>query len=445
MTIDRYGLDTSATDPVAVAAFADAVHGVAAHRPTAGAALGRALAADPDFVAAHTLKGFANLILAREELVPAATTALADARSAAQRRPASADEDVLVAALSDALDGRFAGAAHRLERGFAGRPTTLLPFKLAHSLRFMIGDASGMLAASDRMLAAWQPDEPAAGFLLGCHAFGLEEHGEYAAAERFGRRAVALAPEDAWGQHAVGHVFEMRGDTDAGIAWLEEGRGTWSRCNNFSFHMAWHLALLLLERRDTERVLDVYDAEVRPVQTDDFRDVANAVSLLWRLDRSGIDVGRRWDDLAEIARRRRTDTTLVFASLHTLIALVAVGDHAGAADMTAALALRAAEASEQGRVAARVGLPLARVITGMAGRSRGPALDRLALDLHRLGGSNAQRDLFVLLLAEAAGRTGDTAAQRAIDTVRHRLKTEDRLIAAVCGREPHLVAAVPHH
>ena len=80
----------------------------------------------------------------------------------------------------------------------------------------MLGDAAGMLAASQRMMTVWSPDRPAAGFLLGCHAFAIEEHGAYAAAEAYGRQAVAMEPDDAWGLHAVSHVHEMRGETADG-------------------------------------------------------------------------------------------------------------------------------------------------------------------------------------------------------------------------------------
>lgn len=435
MTTDRYGLSTTTTDPIAVAAFEEAVHGVGAHRPHAATALGRTLVADPDHVAAHALRGFANLVLAREELMPVASSALGDARAALKRRDGgTADERVLVEALADAADGGFRRAAERLDAGFADRPATFLPFKLAHALRFMIGDARGMLAASTRMLTDWNTDDAAAGFLLGCHAFALEEHGRYDEAEAAGRHAVALQPEDAWGLHAVGHVHEMRGDTAAGIRWLEAGRADWSRCNNFSFHMAWHLALMHLERGDHDRVLSVYDAEVRPIQTDDFRDMANAVSLLWRLERCGVDVGERWVDLAEVALKRRTDTTLVFATLHTLVALVALGDRAAVADLLAALTEKARGTGEQAAVAAAVGLPLARVIAGLDRHRDGTTLAALATALPRIGGSNAQRDFFVLTLAEAAKGAGDDTARGEIRAARRQLKAEDRLIAAVDGR-----------
>src|SRR5215207_6079809 len=51
--------------------------------------------------------------------------------------------------------------------------------------------------------------------------------------------------------------------------------------------MAWHLALFHLETGDHDRVLAIYDTQVRPHPTDDFRDVANAVSLLWRFEQEG--------------------------------------------------------------------------------------------------------------------------------------------------------------
>ncbi len=434
---DRYGFRTSSTDLGAIRALEEAVHGVGAHRPNAGAALARAIDLDADHVAAHALKGFACLILARHELQAEASLALGEARRAlSERDGGTGDERVLVEALALAVEGHFGHAADTLDAGFGDRMAIFLPFKLSHSLRFMIGDGAGMLAASRRMLRDWSEDHAAAGFLLGCHAFALEESGAFREAEAAGRVAVAIQPEDAWGMHAVGHVFEMSGDGTAGIRWLEAGRASWSRCNNFSFHMAWHLGLLHLERGDFERVLDLYDADVRPEPTDDFRDVANAVSLLWRLEHCGVDVGRRWDELAEIARRRVRDTSLIFAMLHNLLALVAAGDEANAALTLRSIAERAAGEADQSRVAAEVGLPLARMIAELvpgampSGGAR-PALGELLDRLQRLGGSNAQRDVFMLALAEHAARRGDEVSLARIRRARNRLKAEDSLLDAV--------------
>ncbi|MFB2351867.1 hypothetical protein, partial [Priestia megaterium] len=70
---------------------------------------------------------------------------------------------------------------------------------------------SGMRRSIETVLPSYGADHPALGYALGCHAFALEETGDYTRAEREGRRAVSLAADDAWGLHAVAHVFDMTG------------------------------------------------------------------------------------------------------------------------------------------------------------------------------------------------------------------------------------------
>lgn len=440
MQRDAFDLTTSTDNAEATRAFEDAVYGLATHRPNTGAALQATLRADPHHVSGHALKGFANLVLARSELAMTAQQALADARVALKKRDGGTlDERILVDALDEAVRGSFTGAINTLDAGFAERPATFLPFKLSHALCFMLGDGEGMLAASSRATNMLEPTNRAAGFILGCYAFSLEEKGSYDAALDAGYRAVTLQPDDSWGLHAVSHVFEMRGQTAAGIDWLEKSRGEWTRCNNFSFHMAWHLALLHLERGDHERVLELYDDEIRPQPTDDFRDMANAISLLWRLNSMGVHVGSRWQDLATIARARCQDTTLIFAALHNLAALVAVADHDGVAELVNAIEAKAAGAGDQARVAAEIGVPLARMLSGLGAPADRQMLDRMMINLPKVGGSNAQRDFFVLALAQAAGNRGDSAGVSHIGHVRRHLKAEDRLfrsIQSTAGQAP---------
>jgi tetratricopeptide (TPR) repeat protein len=415
-----------------VRAFEEAVLEVAAHKPSAAAAIAQATAADPGLVAAHALKGFATVLLARAELGLPARQALADARAALARAGGgTADEAALVEALEQAVAGRFHDAATRLDVLLDRNPTAFLPAKIAHALRFMIGDAPGMLAIGARILDRWSRRTPGYGFLLGCHAFALEELGHLDAAERFGRRAVEIEPQDAWGLHAVAHVHEMRGRTAEGIAWIEGARPVWTACNNFSFHMAWHLALFRLETGDHDEVLRLYDAEVRPAATDDFRDVANAVSLLWRLAQEGVAVGRRWDELKAIAARRRRDVTLTFAALHNLLALTATGETEAAFDLLRAMETATdRDSGDQAELMDAVGVEFAAAILDLS-LNRAPRGDLAALAgrLQRIGGSHAQRDVFVRVLAEFAARRGDRAALDRILAARRRLKRDDRFVA----------------
>ncbi|MFO1147936.1 MAG: tetratricopeptide repeat protein [Alsobacter sp.] len=423
MLIDRYQRRHTTASHAAVQAFESAVQAVAAHRPSAADALGRALEHDPHLVSGWALKGFAALILGRAELLAPARDAHARASDALGRHGAATEsETVLVRALAMALGNRFKVAADLLEDHLDRHPADLLAVKLSQSLRFMGGDGTGMLAATTRLVPRWSPDMAGAGFVLGCHAFALEEVGRYREAEIYGHRALKLEPHDAWGLHAVSHVHEMENRTLDGIECLERTRSVWSGCNNFRFHMAWHLALFHLEEGRADKALALYDSEVRPEPTDDYRDVANAASLLWRLRQEGLEGGYRWNELAEIGRRRARETTVIFATLHNLLSLVGAGDRQGAHAVVEALRARAdAGTGDQAEVAASVGLDLARIIVGVGGVRR-TDLSRLARELPRLGGSNAQRDVFMRTLMAMAP---ETAAPVLLE-MRRRLKREDR-------------------
>ena len=436
MLVDRYSGQHSTTSAKAVAAFEAAIVCVAAHRPAAGEHLKAALENDPHLVAAHALKGFAALLLARSEMLAPARQALLEARRSLMHKTPTQSELALTQALTEAVDGGMLAACAILERHICAHRHDFLAIKLVNGMRFMMGDLTGMLSATAAVVDDWSAANPGYGFVLGCHAFGLEEAGEFAAAERTGLAAVQHEPRDAWGLHAVSHVYEMNGRLAAGIGLLETARPMWTQCHNFSFHMAWHLALLQLERGQHEAALDIYDHDVRPVGTDDFRDIANAASLLWRLRQDRVDVGYRWQELAALAQSRTNDTTLVFASLHHLLSLIASGDFSCAEGIVAALQRRAAGGGcDQADVAALVGVDLAQAMLDFARKGASPAdLGRLARNLPAIGGSHAQRDVFLRSLAGMAAEAGQGDTANNVLALRRRYKRDDKFAALVQKR-----------
>ena len=84
-----------------------------------------------------------------------------------------------------------------------------------------------------------------------------------------------------------------------GISLIEDNLSAWSHCNNFRFHVWWHKALLHLDRGELDTALALYDAKIRDEKTDDYRDISNATSLLVRLELEGVNVGTRWQELAD--------------------------------------------------------------------------------------------------------------------------------------------------
>jgi hypothetical protein len=422
--IDRFGMRHGTDLPAAVTAFAEATEGLAAYRTDTMPAVERALAAQPGMVGAQALKGLLLLLAARAE----ALTAAGVAWRGLPPDTATADEAALRSALGAGLAHGPIAAAAVLDAHLARRPQLLLFVKLSTMLRFVGGDVSGMRGTTSRVLSSWTPEVPGYAYVLGCHAFALEEAGEYPAAERVGRLAVEMAPHDAWAVHAVAHVYEMTHRPAEGEAWIEARRPGWRGCNNFSFHLSWHLGLFHLDQGHGRRVLEIYDTEIRPEPSEDTRDFSNAVAMLWRLRQHGIDVGGRWAELADIARRRRHETTLVFAALHRLLALIACGDLGAARDVAASLGAAARGYDEQAQVADRVGARLAAALLASAEPGSSVPLGGLMEHLFLIGGSHAQRDLFVRSLALLAERRGDHAALADLLAARRRLKRDDRFL-----------------
>lgn len=422
MYYDLSGDIVTVANDAARSAWNGTLEALLSHAASTPEHLARTFEADPDFALAHAAKGLMLLSLAKPELLGAARDCLARAQASIAQRPVTLRERMVVEALALWLADTPRQAAKRLEAILLAHPFDALALKLAHGLRFMLGDQPEMLASLRRVAPRFAESHPFAGYVNGCYAFALEEQGFYAEAERAGRRAVQLSPQDIWGRHAVAHVLEMTGRAREGVAWLGDGRH-WAHANNLRFHIVWHLALFRLERGETAEVLRLYDEEIRAEPTDDYRDIANGASLLARLDYAGVDVGSRWDELAGKAEGRVHDGRLVFADLHYILALLGAG-HAGGAETIARTLAEDAHLHQSGerREAARHGALAAFGLIAFgegdyaeAARLLGAARDGLVA----IGGSHAQRDVFEQAYAESLIRAGEL--DRAADALNQRL------------------------
>lgn len=442
--IDAFGSQHAVDHPVAGHAFAAAVGALAGHRPDAAAHLAVALEAEPALTAAHALAGLAGIVLAGKDQLADAAIRLQRSRAALERNGGgTAFERALVGALDHAVAGRLRAAADGLDDFLYRDPSAFLAAKLSHALRFMTGDVDGMVSLTARLSLECPRSNAGYGYLLGCHAFGLEEIGRLHEAERVGRAALAVEADDAWALHAVAHVFETRGQTAEGITWLEAHRNVWSHCNNFARHVAWHLALFSLEAGDHDAVLAIYDRDIGCGLSGDFRDFANAASMLWRMRQLGIDAGsERWAALADIASDHARNATLVFAQLHYLIALIGAGRLHEAGDLAEDIHDHGRANTDQANVARNVGAELAFTLLQAArGGSSEVSMGFLARRLNRLGGSHAQRDVFLRSLAQIAQDTGDETGQRQVLAVRRRHRADDRFLADLLARTAPVPAA----
>jgi hypothetical protein len=202
-----------------------------------------------------------------------------------------------------------------------------------------------------------------------------------------------------------------------GSAWLASQADHWGLGNQLIHHLWWHRGLMQLELGELDAVLDSYDTNIRNLDEpmtkatpDHFIDLQNAPSLLWRLERLGVDVGRRWEELADNAEARIGDSAHPLTVAHLVMALAATGREDAARRYLAALREGAADDSLwaaanlreavvpacEAAVAHRAG-EWARVIQ---------LLSSPGVHLRLLGGSNAQRDIFTQMLIDAAMKAG---------------------------------------
>ena len=184
-----------------------------------------------------------------------------------------------------------------------------------------------------------------------------------------------------------------------------------------SLHLWWHRCLFHLEKGEHDAVVEIYDRWIRnrdlPVlksMPDLYIDLQNGASMLLRLELRGVDVGHRWDELAELTLARLDDHTSPFTSAHFAVILAAVGRFEEAAALLGSM--RAFAAEDEGTFGPRYRAAVIPAAEAAIAHRKGEhervveVLMPARRLLWQMGGSDAQRDLFFLILADSLTQTG---------------------------------------
>jgi hypothetical protein len=380
-----------------------------------------ALAESPGMAMGHALKAYLVLSGMERTTLPMAAECLARLRDL----PLNERERRHATAIASLVEGAFHRGTEQLEDILVEDPHDIVALQICHLMDFYRGDSRNLRDRLARVLPEWRADMPGYHALLGMYAFGLNETGDYARAEATGRQSVALEPRDGWGHHSVAHVMEMQGRYEDGAAWLSGGQSSWAPESFFAVHNWWHLALFLLESDQNAKVLELYDGPVRGGQSVVVIDMVDASSLLWRLHCRGVDVGNRWQGIADCWQPLIEDRLYAFSDAHGVMALLGAGREAEVERLLSNMAATASQQTDNGAMTREVGLPVAR---GLVAFHRGQYATTLELlrpvrnIAHRFGGSHAQRDLIDLTMLEAAARAGNRNQLRALANERLSLK-----------------------
>jgi hypothetical protein len=316
----------------------------------------------------------------------------------------SARERRWVAAVAAWVAGDLPRAMALHEAQAREYPRDLASLKLGQYHLFNAGNSPGMLRLALQALPA-SADVP---YMHGMAAFAWEQCHLLPQAEAAARHAIALRHKEPWAHHALAHVLLTQGRLREGLDFMRAVSPSWTGLNSFMLtHNWWHTALFALEFDRPDEVLALYDQQVWGVACDYSQDQIGAVSLLARLELADVDVGPRWQDVADHLAKRGADLVLPFLDLQYLYGLARAGRPQ--ADTLLAHIEAHAVQPQTAAVWRDVALPAARGLLAHARGDHAQAVHQLGSALPRMlevGGSHAQRDLFEQIHLDALVRSG---------------------------------------
>jgi hypothetical protein len=373
----------------------------------------KALAESPSLVMGYVFKAYLHLLGTE----PAGLDVARGAFAASQEFPANDRERRHLEAIRHLTEKRWRAAGLVLEDISIDYPCDALALQAGHAIDFFTGDSRMLRDRIARALPSWDKSVPGFHAVLGMHAFGLEETGNYAGAEKEGRRSVELEPRDGWGQHSVAHVMEMQNRRRDGVAWMRGNPDAWSRESFFAVHNWWHLALFHLGLEEIDEVLALFDGPIYGKTSSVALDMVDASALLWRLYLRGVDVGDRFQALADNWTPIATARNYAFNDVHAMMAFVGANRGRAADAILEAQRLAIDEAGDNAAFTREVGHPVALAIKSFGDGNYSETI-RLLRPVrnyaHRFGGSHAQRDVINLTIIEAAARSGQDRLAQAL-------------------------------
>jgi Flp pilus assembly protein TadD len=411
MLTDRYDLPLSTASVTARDCYVAGCEAKLTTYPGAIEAFDRAIAADPGFALAHAARGHA--LLERGNAV-AAREAMAVARSLAAG--VSAREAGHIAFFDLLVAGDAEAALAAVHAHLDAWPRDVMVLGTTAFTNGLIG-SSGRAGQKRLLLDLLERLAPSYGddwWFTAHHGMALSENGQHAAARTKIDRSLSQNPANPWAAHARAHLSYEEGDADAARAFLASWLTGYPRDGALYSHLSWHQALGELEAGDAAAALRLFREAFAPdVHSGPPRGKLNdGVAFLWRWELAGhARDNAAWRVMHDFTDHAFPRAGAAFSDMHIALALAVAGDDA-------ALEARAGQIEELARDGRYPSGPFVPAVSrGFAAFERGDlaaaidALEPIADELERIGGSHAQLDLvrFTLLKAYVGADRVDAA------------------------------------
>lgn len=391
--LDRYDLPMTTPSQTAAAQFALGMDTFLRLEADAVRAFESAVVEDPSFALAGA---WAEFLGGKASQAVAKTSVENHASSASHR------EQSHIAALQAVRSGS-SDALDSLLSHLSAYPRDALLVGMAYRAVTM----SGRVTAPDEvdhLLDRLRPSYGGDWYFLGVRAMQSQERRRFAEAADLADEALGVEPRAGQAVHARTHVFYETNHHAVGREWLDGWLASCSREAPIFGHFSWHAALHDLATGKIQRVQERYQRDIHTAARES-RDrdgtIIDGASLVWRC----VLAGEPYEPsaLEPLLGTERVEATALVAS-HFALVLAVIGD-------VPALRQLATRCSLDGRAVFReVVAPVVDALAAfveerfaLAARLLEPPLGNLI----RIGGTNAQRDVFHETLLHAHLRAGE--------------------------------------
>ena len=200
-----------------------------------------------------------------------------------------------VKAIEQMQKGNITQACNFWENILIEHPTDLLAIKMAHTSYFFTGHKRELRDSLARVMPAWNKNTPLHGYLYGMHAFGLTQTYQQELARVDALKGLEINPNDIWSTHAIIHVNEYTSNYKEGIKFLVDTEKDWTVCALLKPHSYWHLSLFYMENNQHQEAIDIFETHVR--KTDD---MCNSAAFLLRMKIDGYSYSNltsKWNEM----------------------------------------------------------------------------------------------------------------------------------------------------
>jgi len=401
MLTDRYDLPLSTTSSAARDAYVQGCAAKLTMYPGAIEAFDRAISADPRFALAHAAK--AHALLERGNAA-AVRQSMAAANAVAAGLPAR--EASHIAFLGLLVTGDTEAALAALPAHLNAWPRDALVVSTAAFTNGLIG-SSGRAGQKRLLLDLLDSLAPSYGddwWFTAHHGMAISENGQHDAAGPKIERSFAQNPSNPWAAHARAHLCYEQGDANAARDFLASWLTTYPRDGLLYSHLNWHLALGDLEAGDAASAFRLFKEAFSPdVHSGPPRARVNdAVSFLWRWELAGHPRDAAlWRMMHDFANDALPGAGVAFSDMHIALAQIVAGNDT-------ALQARARQIDELARDGRYPSGSFVQAVShAFAAFERRDfstaieALEPIAEELERIGGSHAQLDLVRFTLLKA--------------------------------------------